>query len=103
MKRIDSIQKNGMTNQSLTEILNDYDQMLTVFNKYNKVLKHILRKCAARYAFTILVTRVYISKVHTLIFQLHNKLYAFSAEHAINKPSRLSLKNIILNREDTQV
>ena len=86
MTRIDSIQKNRMTNKNLTEILNDYDQLLTVFNKLNKLLKHLLRNmvdfyavgltfaffmytirtdlwmvgimfmCAAGYAFTILVT-----------------------------------------------
>ena len=85
-------------NEDLIEILNDDDQLMTVFKKYNKVLRHLLwnliqvyavgasltlllftidikpwtlevaTTCVAGYSLVILKTGVYVSELYSSIF-----------------------------------
>ena len=116
------IKASELTDQSLTQVLNDYDQLISVFNKYNKVLKHLLRNLiqfyvfgltasffvftvktepwmsafivtsAAGYSLIILATGLYISQLHGAIFLLQKHLASIPAKHSKNK--NISLKNL---------
>ena len=122
-KGVTKLQTSQLTNESLTKVLNDYDELMTVFKKYNKVLKHLLRNLVHFYSFgltcvfliftlqteiwmllfmtmpavvfslIILATGVYISQLHGMVFKLHNEMACIPARHSNNK--KVSLKNII--------
>ena len=102
-----------LTNHNLKEVLEDYDELVSVFNKYNKVLKHLLRNLvqfyafgltaaffvftlktdawmlafiitsAAGYSMIILSTGIYISQLHSKIMQLHHELASIPARHSV--------------------
>ena len=104
-----------LTNQNLTRALNDYDELVSVFIKYNKVLRHLLRNMMQFYAigltgalflgslevepwiaafiitFTtgyslvIFGTGVYVSQLHSKIFDLHKELASISARYSIHR------------------
>ena len=122
-ERVTKLQTTQLTNENLSEVLNDYDQLMTVFKKYDKVLKHLLRNLihfyafgltalfliftldtetqmllliampAATYSLIILATGVYISQLNGMVSGLYNELACIPARHCKNK--RVSLKNII--------
>ena len=119
---VTNLQTSELTNENLTEVLNDYEQLMTIFNKYNKVLKHLLRNLihfyaigltcvffiftlhtetwmllfmtmpAAGFCLTILATGVYISQLHGMVFRLHNEVASLVPNHLNNKG--VSLKNL---------
>lgn len=110
-------------NQNLTHILHEYNELMSVFKKYDKVLKPLLRNLVQFYAFgltvmlfacfveaeswmlsfvmipviamsfVILGTGLYVSELNTLVLSLHNQLASVPAKHSRNKS--VSLKNML--------
>ena len=121
-KRVIVLQTSELTNENLVQMLDDYDQLIYVFKKYNKVLKHLLRNmiqfyavgltstffvtslksdpiltaivtvCALGYSLTILSTGIYVSQLHSKVFALHNQFASIPAMNSAYK--KISLKNI---------
>ena len=121
-KAVTNLQTGQLSNENITEVCNDYDELMSVFKKYNKVLKYLLRNLihfyaigltcvffiftlntetwmliimtmpAAAFSLAMLATGVYISQLHGIIFSLHNELASLLPNHSKNK--RVSLKNL---------
>ena len=121
-EEVTKFQTSQVTNENLTKVFSDYDQLMTVFTKYNKVLKYLLRNlihfyaigltCVffiftlnteiwmllimimppAAFSLALLATGVYISQLHGMVFRFHNKLASLVPNHLRNK--RVSLKNL---------
>ena len=116
------LQTSQLINENLSQVLNDYEQLMILFKKYDKVLKHLLRNLihfytfgltcgffiltlntetwmllcmtmpAVAFALIILATGVYISQLNGLVSGLHNEFASLLANHLKNK--RVSLKNL---------
>ena len=117
---INTLRTSDLTNQNIALIVDDYNDMVLVFKKYDKVMKHLLRimvkfytfgltatffmftidteawmlaimiMSAAGYSLILLGTGVYISQLHSQVFGLHNTLVSLCARHAGDKRHRLS-------------
>ena len=120
-KKVTELKRSRLTDQSLSQVLNDYDQLMSVFTKYNKI-RHLLRNMVqfyavgltgvlflastitepwmaafiittvAGYALVILATGIYISQLHSKVFQLHKELASIPAKHERNRT--VSLKKL---------
>ena len=121
IRKVEDLKTKEMTNRNLIPILDDYDFMMSDFQKYNRVLKPLLRNLvyfyvfalttlffiltiktevwmlatmivgAAGYALTMLATGVYVSQLHAKVTELHNTLASLCAKHTGDKRRRLSL------------
>ena len=122
IRKVEGLKAKGMTNGNVTPILNDYDEMMTDFKKYNRVLKLLLGNLvhfymfaltvcffmltikteiwmlaimivdAAGFAFILLATGAYVSQLPAKVSELHNTLASLCSRHAGSKRQRLSLK-----------
>ena len=118
---INSLRTTDLTNRNIALIVDDYNDMVLVLKKYDKVMKHLLRimvkfytfgltatffmftieteawmlaimvMSAAGYSLILLGTGVYISQLHAQVYGLHNTLISLCARHAGGKRQRLSL------------
>ena len=124
MRKIDNIKATRITNQNLTEVLDDYDAMMKDFVKYNKALKPLLRNLvdfyvfgltaaffmftidtdawmltimigtAGGYSFSMLVAGVYVSQLCAVTTDLHNNLSSLCAKSAGDQRQRLSVNSL---------
>ena len=121
-KRVIQLQTSQLTDKNMTQVLNDYDQLMSVFKKYSNI-RHLLRNMVQFYAFgltgvlflgstitepwmaafiitivagyalMILANGIYISQLHSKVFQLHSELASIPARHSRNRG--VSLKNLL--------
>ena len=124
IRKVEDLQTKEITNRNVTAILDDYDYMMSDFNKYNRLLKPLLRNlvyfyifvltalffmfmieinnwmlatnivAGGGYTFMMLVTGAYVSQLCAKVTELHNTLVSLCARHAGDKRQRLSLKSM---------
>ena len=112
IRKINDLRNEQLTTENLANLLDDYDHMMLLFDKYNKSLRHLLRNmvyfyvvgltacffmltietetwmlviilmATGGYSLTILATGVYVSQLHWQTILLHNQLSAVSARHS---------------------
>ena len=121
IRKGEDLKTKRMTNRNVSSILDEYDFMMSRFQKYNRVLKPLLGNLVHFYifgltaafffvtiktevwmlatsilggtglSFMMLAAGVYISQLKAKVTELHNALASLCAEHKRNKRHRLSL------------
>ena len=125
ISEINDLKNEKLTKENLAKLLDNYDDIMFLFEKYNKSLRHLLRNMVDFYAvaltacffmltietetwmlvimimsgggasLTLMATGIYVSQLHSQTIELHGKLSALCATHSRKKGLFGSLKNLL--------